>query len=337
MSNDERYRWISNHGDGSFGAAHDHDDLLHPDGNPPGATVTETYYFGFHVPEEAIHGYVYIWWHPNLDVVTAGALISRGFQHSALAADYFDFRTYLKTGDHIDQATGAMQFPMGLSFKMLQPMRRWQLKLDAKAADTSFDLDFTAVHAPIIRSDLKHLDQNMHVRGELVLRGHRHQVDCHQVRDRSWSNLRPEDPMPVAPYDWLTLTRGADFAMNISMFDDLAMLGNPGGALMVPPKLLQDGWVYRDGESRRIVSAEKRTTRTPGLMPLRHEVNAVDDRGQRYELVGESVGGCNWNGWHNMLWHQNLMRWSCNGEACWGESQEVQWQEAIRHLAAKPY
>ena len=331
MTDTEKFRWITNHGDGGFGPVRDEDDFLHVDGNPPGASVTETYYFGFHVAEAALHGYIYVWVHPNLDVVTAGVLISRGFQRSTLSADYMDIRAYLKTGEHIDRSSGVMQFPGGLQLRPLQAMRSWHLTLDAPAASTRFDLRFTGAHAPAVRADLKHFDQNMHVEGELELRGEKHRVDCFQVRDRSWRNLRPEDPMPVPPYDWLTLTRGAGFAMNISLFDDLSVLGNPGQALIVPPKLLQDGWIYRDGELRRIVEASKRTTRTvETLMPLRHEVSVLDDRGERYEIVGESVGGCNWNGWPNMLWHQNLMRFSCNGETCWGESQEVQWHEAVR-------
>lgn len=334
MSNEDQYKWITNHGDGGFGTSTEADDFLHPDGNPPGATVTETYYFGFHVAEAAIHGYIYAWFHPNLGVVTAGALISRGFQRSTLTADYFDIRAYLNTEEHIDRGTGVMRFPGGLSLTPLVPMQRWQVRLDAPAAQTHFDLQFSAAQPAAVRADLKHFDQNMHVEGELTLRGVKHRVDCYQVRDRSWRNLRPEDPMPVPPYDWLTVTRGADFAMNLSLFDDLSVLGNPDGALQVPPKLLQDGWVQRGSELRRIVSAEKRTLRTPDtLMPLRHEVLAIDDRDERYELVGESVGGCNWNGWPNMIWHQNLMRFTCNGETCWGESQEVQWHEAVRRLS----
>ena len=44
---DERLNWITNRHEG-FGVFRAADDLLHTDGNPPGASVTETYYFGFH-------------------------------------------------------------------------------------------------------------------------------------------------------------------------------------------------------------------------------------------------------------------------------------------------
>lgn len=331
MTTDDKTRWIENHGSG-FGVVREKDDFLHLNDNPPGASVTETYYFGFHVAEQAIHGYVYVWFHPNLKVVTAGCLISQGMRPSTMAADYMDIRAYLAMDEHVEPDTGIMRFPMGLELRPIESMKQWQLNLADKGDGTSFELQFTAAQEPVVRSDQKHFDQNMHVQGELSLRGQKHRVDCYQIRDRSWQNLRPEDPMPVPPYDWLTLTQRADFAMNLSLFDDLQVLGNPDNRLHVPPVLLQDGWVQIGEEVRRIVQVDKRTERQAhNLSPIRHTLKAVDDKGDVYDVVGESIGGCNWNGWPNMIWHQNLMRWTCNGEPAWGESQEVHWHELV-HL-----
>jgi hypothetical protein len=329
---DNKTQWIENQGSG-FGQVRDADDFIHLHDNPPGASATETYYFGFHVAEQAIHGYVYIWFHPNLGVVTAGCMITKGFRPNTMAADYTDIRAYLAMNAHINADNGVMNFPSGLELRPIEPMKLWEVTLADRNTGTSFALQFSAAHAPVIRADQKHLDQNMHVEGELTLRGSKHRVDCYQIRDRSWQNLRAEDPMPVPPYDWLTLTQGADFALNLSLFDDLQVLGNPDNCLQVPPTLLQDGWVYRNGELRRIIKADKRTERRTGtLSPIRHVVSAVDEQGERYELDGESIGGGTWNGWPNMLWHQNLLRWTCNGEPAWGESQEVHWHELVHLL-----
>ena len=140
--------------------------------------------------------------------------------------------------------------------------------------------------------------------------------------------------MSVPPFDWLTLTSRDQLAMNLSLFDDLCVLGNADGAVKLPPQLLQDGWVWRDGEFARIVSVAKRTERTAEILcPLKYEIRATDDRGRVYEITGTAVGSCNWNGWPNILWHQCLMRWSCNGEQCWGETQEVQWNDVVRLLS----
>jgi hypothetical protein len=326
-------KWISNQHDG-FGVIRPADDLLHdPQQNPPGASVTETYYFGFDVAEAAIHGFVYVWLHPNLNVLTAGTLISRGFQSTALAADYFNMHSYLDPSVHIDRTRGIFNLPGGLTITPVSPMQEWRVTLDDPGANTAFDLRFRAAMPPAVRADQKHFDQNMHVDGTLRLRGIEHQVDCHAIRDRSWQNLRSEAPLPVPPYDWISLCIGGRLAINLSLFDDLSVLGNPGGALTMPPTLLQDGWVWRDGVLHRIVEVTKRTERSADILqPLRHEIRAVDDAGQTYDIVGESVGGCNYNGWTNMLWHECLTRWTCNGEAGWGEVQEVQWHDCIRLL-----
>lgn len=330
---DEKLKWITNRHEGGFGAQRPEDDFLHPDGNPTGPSVTETYYFGFHVAEAAIHGYIYVWLHPNLNVVTAGVLISRGFQSTCLSADYFNMHAYLDPADHFDRTTGAMRFPGELLITPVEALREWNLSLNDPDADTSFQLNFLAAMPPAIRADQRHFDQNMHVTGTLRLRGHDYQVDCHEVRDRSWQNLRDESPIPVPPYDWICLTQGSDFAMNLSLFDDLSVLGNAGGKLHLPAQLLQDGWVWRDGALARIVEVQKRTERTSDILrPIRHEIRAVDETGRSYDIVGESVGACNWNGWPNMLWHQCLTRWTCNGTVAWGEVQEVQWHDAIRLL-----
>lgn len=334
MSADDKTNWISNHSHGAgFGLLRAEDDFLHFEGTPPGASVTETYYFGFHIPEENIHGTIYIWFHPNLGVVTAGTMISRGFQPCSLAADYFNMHAYLALDEHVDPRSGVLSFPGGLRLTPVAAMQEWKLELNDASTDTTFDLTATAAMPAAVRADQKHFDQCMRVRGNLKLRGVSYAVDCHEVRDRSWHNARPEDAMPVPPYDWISLSAGPHFAMNLSLFDDLSVLGNANGALHLPPKLLQDGWVWRDGALLRIVDVSKRTERSADtLLPLRHEIKATDTSGRVYTLAGESVGACNWNGWPNMLWHQCLTRWTCDGEPMWGDTQEVQWHEAVRRL-----
>jgi hypothetical protein len=180
---DDHLNWIGNHHEG-FGVLQLEDDALHTTGNPPGPSVTETYYFGFHVVEPAIHGYIYAWFHPNLNVVTAGVLISRGHQSCSLAADYFNFQAYLKSDEHVEKDSGVLRLPGDLVFRPIKAMQEWNLQLHDKAADTSFDLHFTAAMPPAVRADQKHFDQNMHVEGALTLRGTRYAVDCFEIRDR---------------------------------------------------------------------------------------------------------------------------------------------------------
>ena len=325
-------QWIANHHTG-FGQLRPSDDFLHSDGIPEGASATETYYFGFSVPEQAVVGFIYLWFHPNLGSVTAGVAVYQGKRGPVLQAQFSDIRDHLLAAEHVDAASGAMQFPMGLRLQPVVPLEHWHVTLEPRNG-TSFALDFRAEQPPVVRADQKHFDQAMRVTGTVCLRGQTMTVNCVQVRDRSWNNLRVEDPLPVPPYDWLTLASDDGLALNLSLFDDLGVLG-PVAGIQAPPVLLQDGWVQRDGVPRRIVRVEKRTERHPLThVPVRHRLQAEDETGQCYEVDGEIVAGCAWNGWPNMVWHQGLVRWRINGQPAWGESQEVQWQPLVAALSA---
>lgn len=327
---DTATQWISNAHAG-FGELREQDDFLHTQGNPAGASATETYYFGFSVPEQAINGFIYLWFHPNQGSVTAGVAIYRGACGPVQRAAFSDIRNHLIAAEHVDADSGAMHFPMGLHLEPVMPLTHWHVRLDERAG-TGFELDFRAAQPPVVRADQKHFDQAMHVTGTLLLEGHPYAVDCVQVRDRSWNNLRVEDPLPVPPYDWLTLATHDGLALNLSLFDDLSLLG-PVPGIHVPPVLLQDGWVQRNGVPRRIVAVDKQTERDPHThIPVRHRFTATDEDGQRYVVDGEVVAGCAWNGWSNMVWHQGLVRWQVNGRQAWGESQEVQWQPLVSAL-----
>lgn len=53
----------------------------------------------------------------------------------------------------------------------------------------------------------KHFEQAMRVEGELLPRGKRYDVDCFNVRDRSWGKPRPEENMTLPPTSWMTSYR----------------------------------------------------------------------------------------------------------------------------------
>ena len=58
----------------AFGEAQPQDEFYHGWG-PEGDSLTETWYWGFNIPEQAINCFIYCWCHPNLEVVTAGLII----------------------------------------------------------------------------------------------------------------------------------------------------------------------------------------------------------------------------------------------------------------------
>ena len=49
-----------------FGQVTEIDEYVHREVEDPHYSVTETYWFSFSVPEENLHGQIYLWMHPNL-------------------------------------------------------------------------------------------------------------------------------------------------------------------------------------------------------------------------------------------------------------------------------
>lgn len=330
MSSHDPTDWVVTKSETDFGSVVDADDYFHPrDIHPPGASVTETYYFGFSVPEEKVFGFLYLWLHPNLEVLSGGVLLYQGRKRSFLAADYHNWYDFLDTSA-INGDNGTVTLPNGFVMKIVKPFQEHELLFEDKRADTRFHLVQRAAMPPAVRGGNKHFEQNMKVEGELVLRGKRYRVDCYSVRDRSWAEPRPEELLPVPPYTWVTIGN-ADFAMNVAGFDDMSQYPvHPG--IEVPPKLFTDGWVWRDGQLTRITECKRKTQRDDGLVPLIHTIEATDKLGRKYSVQGETVAGSPVGGWKNIVMQQTLMRWRVNGASYWGESQDVHWHEFERQF-----
>jgi len=322
--------WVQS-SDSGFGTYKEDDEFLHFDGIPNAASVTETYYFSFNVPEHKIQGWAYFWIHPNLKIITGGVMIFQGFRPCSLAADYFNIQAYLDLS-HINSDTGMIELPTGLSLRIIKPLKEIELVFSDAAAETEFHLVYRAAMPPAMRANNKHFEQNMAVEGELTLRGKRYPVHCHTIRDRSWGEERPETANNLPPYNWYVCSFGDKLAMNLGIFDDLTHHNNGNGEIMIPPDLFVDGWVFSKGNLARIKAAQKKTRRTQDtLVPLSHAIDFTDPSGKNYHLKGDTIATCNWNIWPNVLCHLCLTHWDLDGQSGWGESQEVQWHEFIRY------
>ncbi len=329
MTTEDPTAWVVSKSQTDFGVCTDADDYFHPQEiHPPGASVTETYYFGFSIPEEKVFAFVYLWLHPNLNVLSGGVLLYQGRKRHFLAANYHNWLDFLSAPDHINRDNGTVTLPNGLVVKINKPFQEHELVFEDKQADTRFHVFQRAAMPAAVRGGNKHFEQNMKVEGELVLRGKRYRVECHSVRDRSWAEHRPEDSIPVPPYSWVTLG-DENFAFNIGGFDDMSQYPDHPG-ISVPAKLFADGWVCRDGELTRIVSCTRKTVRDDDLIPLQHVVEATDKLGRQYTMQGTTVAGCPVGGWKNIVMQQTLMQWDVNGSRYWGESQDVHWHEFER-------
>jgi hypothetical protein len=308
----DRTSWVTSEAPSTFGTVTDKDEYLHGDG-PDGDALTETWYWGFNVPDARINCYAYCWVHPNLGVVSAGLFIYQGIKAQHLAAELFDMPAFLSAGIVGDGAD--IQVPNGLRLQVIDPLRHIHMTYRDPLRETEVDVHLTAVDEPIVRANNKHFEQVMRTRGRLVLRGERYEVDSYHVRDRSWGELRPEDHNPAPPYNWVT-----------GVLDDGARAFNVGSM----EEVFKDGWVRRDGRTIRLVHASKRVEREPGtLRPTHIAIEMHDAEGGVHHVTGEVVAGLPWGGWHNMNCHLGLVQWELDGRVGWGDSMDVQWNDYV--------
>ncbi len=332
MSDNEAF--FSRNFDASFGRyEYNRDDSLHPEYRElqPHYGLTETQYFGFNIPEENIHAFLYLWHHPNLEVVSAGPMIYQGSKQSSLAAECFDYRLYMPDS----QLNGGLQsFTLDNSYsvEMLEPGKQFRLQYHDPLRKNRFNLIYDAVSEPVMWPNNSHFEQVMHVSGELLLRGKSYDVDCFHIRDRSWGEARLEDPMPAPPATWTTGVFGEDFAFNLTAHDDPALNPIWKDSFDLPgDKSLKFGWLIVDGEPVTVAKTQNLTSyNSRNLVPDSIRMLVTDSRGREYDIRGEVVANSVISTWLNLRVPVCLTRWSCNGRTGWGDVQEVQWTDFVR-------
>lgn len=330
MSQNEAY-FIQNF-DARFGTYETGHEQMQPRyrATQPHHGLTETQYFGFSIPDKNIHAFLYLWLHPNLEVVSGGPIVWQGSKSIQHAAELFDYRSYLPAAQLGGNLAG-YRLENSYAVEMTQPGRAFRLRYEDEARGNGYDLTYTAVSDVMMWPSSRHYEQVMKVEGELLLRGERHVVDGYNVRDRSWGEARLEDPNPAPPACWMTATFGPDFAFNITATDhpDLNPLWKNVFSVD-PDKVSKFGWMIVDGEPVVVERTVKHTTydmRT--LMPERIDMEVFDTRGRQFVITGTVQASLPFNTWPNLRVPICLTRWECNGRTGYGDTQEAQWTDFI--------
>lgn len=314
----------------AFGVVRAEDDRLHPAPPDAPASLTETSYFGFNVPERNLNGEVYVWFHPALRVVSAGVLVWSGFKRTTLAADYFDYRTYLPwpDGDLDDLALAN-----GLRIRTEKPLERWACEWQDAARNTSLSLQSSALMPPAAPAQGGHLVQAVRTRGELVLHGERIPIDGFFTRDRSWGAPRPEDPYPIPPLGWMAGVFGPDLAFHVSGFDDPELGPAWAGryAIPRPGQTLRFGYVFRGGQTFAITRMSRLTERAPdGVEPRAVRLEIDDSGGRTHAIRGEITSCLPWHVWPNVLTYFCQTRWTWNDRTGHGDVQDMNFGDHLR-------
>lgn len=292
--------------------------------------LTETQFFGFSIPDKGIHAFLYLWLHPNLDVVSGGPIVWQGFKSIQHAAELFDYRSYLPLSKLEGDLTH-YRLESSYSVEMTEPGRAFRLSYEDPLRGNAFDLSYQAVSEVMMWPSSRHYEQVMKVDGTLHLRGERHVVDGFNIRGRSWGEARLENPNPGPPACWMIGTFGPDFAFNITAADHPDLDPVWKDVFDVDPATVSKfGWMIVDGEAVTVERTIKRTTyHAQTLMPERIEMEVFDTKGRKHDIVGTMKAALPFNTWPNLRVPICLAQWECKGRIGHGDTQEAQWTDFI--------
>lgn len=325
------------------------DEFLHPAHESNHYTAIETNYYGFHLPEQAIDGHIYVWFHTALKVMGIFIFVYRGHKGQQLEAEYFNHHDFLPMVESNADYTHEMGSGT-IRIRVEKPLEEIRITIDDPGADFRLDMRSRGVVPAVGRPGGKHLTQLMRNEGELVLRGEAFPLSGHFVRDRSWSQLRGEAPQAGPPACWMTGIFGDDLAFHTSILDtgifDLPEFG-PAWTDTLPidnvlrslkwesggdtaNMNLRGGWWYDGQGTRKIVEATKTTQlAADGLTTIGCTLDLLDDQGERHVMTGTSLGGIQKMYGQNMVVYLNQIQWTLGDRTGVGSMQTVYFNDHL--------
>jgi hypothetical protein len=285
------------------------DDELHP----PRAldpTWAETAWFAAQIPERKLGIWTYPLFRTNLGVMSTAVYVWGEGTGELWRQPYY--RQYWHQPIPDGFTLTDFELPTGLSYKTITPLTEYEIRYQDGDALT-IELNFTALHAPHelgVSGGRGHLDQLGRVTGEIVLDGERMEVDCIEMRDRTWSPRRER-----RDGTWLSYSYGA--VDDQKAFHCATRIGADGQVELL------GGFTLRDGTFRSLVSGVRRVDRDRDGRPQRVHVTCVDDAGVTVEATGtvESLLAMNTSPYFVFV---SQVHWQfSDGSEAWGEDQDT--------------
>lgn len=286
----------------------------------------ETNYFGFYVPEAAIHVNVYVLTRQNAGVVLSSITITDGFSNAPHMVKYSNNQVHLpfpKT--NLDN----YELGNGLAIKCTKPVMDYDIKFDDQRR-VAFNVQFKGLMEPYDIHDPKmdplaaaaddkvsqtayagHWDQSGRVTGRFSLDGTTYDIDCVSSMDHSWGE-RKEDQFKN--FCWLN----ANFDNDVSIHciwtlnpDDI----NDYCAIV-------HGYV-REGDQVYGLTKGSGKLHRNGLLHQHMALQVEDIRGKVHDFTGTAFTSNPWQPWPFIYATQSFLRWELNGVVGWGEVQDV--------------
>ncbi|MCB1246901.1 MAG: hypothetical protein KDB69_06535 [Acidimicrobiia bacterium] len=297
------------------------DDRFHPI-TRDADTWTETCWFAAHVPERGMGIWTYPLFRPGLEIMACGVYVW-DFESSELWQLPY-YRTYWHMRFPRDCDLDHLRLENGLSYDVIEPLTTYHVGYSDGDA-LSIDLEFDAIHDPhplMGKEGVGHFDQLGRVTGEIVLYGETIEVDCIEMRDRTWGPRRERKQQTILAYDYGARSETSGFHCS-SLFDRERSAYR-----------LLTGFVLTEDGKFDLADATRHIERDPGGRPTHIRVEGHIENGEPFTVTGEVISrfGKPSTPWFNWV---SLVKWTLpDGSEAFGEDQETWSPERLREMRA---
>ncbi len=286
------------------------DDGFHPPRSDD-RSWTETAWFAGAVPERGLVVWTYPLFRPELGIMSCGVYIWEPGAEELWELPYYRTWWHLPIPEGIE-ATG-FTLPNGLSYECLKPLTAYRITY-ADGDAVRLDMTFRAIHPPhavgVVAKGRGHLDQLGRVTGELVLHGERLEIDCIEMRDRTWSPRRESRQENFLTYSYGATADGTGFHVATRRSRE-----REGQEVLT-------AFTLRDGGTRPLADATCAVDRDPRGRPVAVRIRGVDE-GREVVADGTVISRIALPSTPWFVW-ACMVRWTLpDGSQVYGEHQDT--------------
>jgi hypothetical protein len=282
----------------------------------------ESVWFSFSVPERKIHGFVYYFFRPNMNLLCGGPAIWDPSGPHSWNCLYYDWQ-------HIQAIPeGAQKFnvtaPNSLAVKVVEPLKKYRIAYDKFGCQLA--LEWTAIapahefameeHANGASAENRfHLEQCGRVKGTLRLRGETYAIDCYSLRDTSYGRRHLGATLKGSYFWGIQSPENAFHTMTMGEGDEQKVVG---------------GFLIRDGKMASLVRGQRRVIQHGPYTPAVFTFDAEDDLGRKLAVKGRTHSDLLFMGYPDVAIVWSMLEVDYEGKAGWGDVQEFAPREQFR-------
>lgn len=286
----------------------------------------ESCWFSFSIPEREIHGMVYYFFRPNMNLLMGGPILWDGSGANPWDCLYYDWH-------HLQPIPpGASKFDFkahtSLEVEVIEPRKKYALRYDQNGF--KLDLLWTALEEPhhflgmeieatgMTAENRMHLEQMGRATGTVEVNGERLEVDSFALRDTSWG-VRQMDGVKRGSYFWaIADERTAFHAQTMGDGDEQRVVG---------------GFLKLDGKTASLTGGRRLVTDMGEVTPNRFDLTLEDEAGRTATIRARVCSNLMVNFYPRVQVVWSLLEADFGGGVKgWGDIQEFQPMEMFRAM-----